>query len=452
MNESPGDRRMFRGERIIFWFMIAFCCYYAVMTEIRSCFLSRRMTDFDVYLRAAWAARTGNDMYAVTDDNDWHYCYPPTFALVLMPLADPPGGHSRAGYLPYPISVGIWIILSYAFVFWVVHSLAKLVVPEAIPGSRRWWAARNGPFILCMGGIFYTIVHGQVNTFVAFLIAAAFVAWAANRKLTSGMWLAGAIAVKVVPAFLVLFPIVHRDRRTLIGVALGGVLLLGVLPACVFGVSGAIQENRKLVEQVLLPGATGNGDQTRAQELTETIATDSHSFQAVIHNYLHPDRYARPANASNATRLTHWVICGLMTFVTLLVGWCCRNGGVSTQLIFLGCLSLVMILTSPVSHIHHYAMVLPAICGLWLNGLANRPGHAWPSIWVTIPLSIWFVATGLQLLQGDVFVQMREFGLGTTATVIVWLAGVTTLATHGKRMVSRPVVSDSDWGKRATAA
>src|SRR5208283_394997 len=104
MSESPGDRPMIRYERIFFWFMITVCFYYAVMTEVRSCFLKRRMTDFGVYLRAAWAARTGNDMYAVTDDNDFHYCYPPTFALVLMPLADPPSGYPRAGYIPYPIS------------------------------------------------------------------------------------------------------------------------------------------------------------------------------------------------------------------------------------------------------------------------------------------------------------------------------------------------------------
>jgi alpha-1,2-mannosyltransferase len=433
MTEQPGDRGLSRVECGFFVLMITVVLYYAVMTEIRSCFLERRMTDFGVYLRAAWAARTGNDMYAVTCDNGWHYCYPATFALFLMPLADPPSGYSREGYIPYPVSVGIWVFLSYAFAIWAAHILANLIVPDSKPGSRRWWSARNGPLFLSAGGIGYTVVHGQVNTLVAALVAAMFVAWVAGRKLTSGMWLAGAMAVKVVPAFLVLFPLIHFDRRTLIGIGLGVLLLLGVLPACVFGPSGAVRENCKLVDQVLLPGTTGEGDQTRARELTETVATDSHSFQAVIHNYLNPDPYRRPANAAKSTRLIHWAICGAMTAITLLVGWRCRGGDAPVQLVLLGCLLLVMVLASPVSHIHHYAMVLPAIAGLWLKGLRDRPGHAWPSPWISVPLLIWCVGTGLPLFPGAIFVQMREFGLGTSTTVLLWFAGVCTLALHRPR-------------------
>jgi alpha-1,2-mannosyltransferase len=436
MTERPGDRGLTRVEKVFFGLGITVVLYYAVMTEIRSCFFERRMTDFGVYLRAAWAARTGNDIYAVTCDNGWHYCYPPTFALFLMPLADPPSGFSRAGYLPYPISVGIWVILTYAFAIWAAHRLANLILPEAKPGSRRWWSARNGPLFLSAAGIGYTVVHGQVNTLVAALVTCMFVTWVAGRKMASGMWLAGAMALKVVPAFLVLFPLIHLDRRALAGIGLGALLLLGVLPACVFGVSGAIRENRKLVDQVLLPGTTGEGDQTRARELTETVATDSHSFQAVIHNYLNPDPYTRPANAAKSTRLIHWAICGAMTAITLLVGWRSRGADVPLQLVFLGSLILVMVLASPVSHIHHYAMALPAICGLWLKGLADRPGAAWPAPWVSIPLLMWCVGTGLPLFPGREFVQMREFGLGTSATVILWFAGVCTLALQGKRSSS----------------
>ena len=91
MAELPGNRRLSRLEWVLFALFIGVMIYYAIITEIRSAFYDVRMTDFGVYLRAAWAARTGNDMYAVTCDNGWHYCYPPTFALFLMPLADPPG-------------------------------------------------------------------------------------------------------------------------------------------------------------------------------------------------------------------------------------------------------------------------------------------------------------------------------------------------------------------------
>jgi alpha-1,2-mannosyltransferase len=433
MTVPPGDRRPNRWEFALLAVTAALVLYYGVMTEIRSCFLKRRMTDFGVYLRAAWAARTGHDLYAVTDDNGWHYCYPPPLALALAPLADPPAGEPRDGYLPYPVSVGVWVVLSYGFAFWAAHALARVVVPEALRGSRRWWSARLGPLLVCAGGIGYTVVHGQVNTLVAALVAGMFLAWAAGRKLASGVWLAGAAAVKVVPAFLVLFPLAHCDRRALLGVALGALLLLGALPACVFGVGGAVRENMKLVDQVLTPGATGGGDQTRAKELTRTTATDSHSFQAVIHNWRYPDRATRPADADAATRLAHWAIVGAMTLLTLRAGRKLRRECVPDQLAFLGCLLLVMVLASPVSHAHHFAMALPAACGLWLKGLADRPGHAWPAVRVVVPLVAWCVATGVQLFPGEEFVRLREFGLGTAVTVALWASGVRAILANPDR-------------------
>ena len=239
-----------------------------------------------------------------------------------------------------------------------------------------------------------------MNTLVAALIAAMFLAWVAGRKLASGMWLAAAAAVKVVPAFLVLFPLLHRDRRVLLGGALGAVLLLGGLPACFFGVGGTVREYEKFVDQVITPGTTGEGDQTRAKELTHTTATDSHSFQAVIHNWRNANPKARPLDADTLTRLAHWAIIGVMTAMTLGIGWRNRGAGPADQLVLLGCLVLVMVLAAPVSHIHHYAMALPAICGLWLKGLADRPGHAWPTAGLAVPLLAWCVATGLPLLAG----------------------------------------------------
>src|SRR5207245_4536593 len=70
------------------------------VVELRSAFMQRRMTDLDVYLRAAWAVRDGEDLYAVTDDSGWHYHYPSLLAILLVPLADQPAGAASAG-APY---------------------------------------------------------------------------------------------------------------------------------------------------------------------------------------------------------------------------------------------------------------------------------------------------------------------------------------------------------------
>ena len=40
--------------------------------------------------------KKGGDLYGITDDNHWHYHYPPLLAILLTPLADPPAGASRS--------------------------------------------------------------------------------------------------------------------------------------------------------------------------------------------------------------------------------------------------------------------------------------------------------------------------------------------------------------------
>ncbi|HUR56040.1 MAG TPA: glycosyltransferase family 87 protein, partial [Gemmataceae bacterium] len=315
----------------------------AVMTEIRSCFLNERHTDFGVYLRAAWAAREGHDMYAVVDDHGWHYCYPPTFALFLTPIADPPAGSPRAGYPPYWFAVAVWTVLCVAFAVFTANMMANAALPDAVRGSRRWWYARTVPLTVAAGGVGFTVTHGQVNTLVGMLMGGVFVAWAAKKSFASGVWLAGAVAVKVIPGLLLLFALVQRDRRAVVGFVAGSVLLLGVVPAAFFGPAGAIRENLKMFDQVIAPGATGGGDQTRADELTGVKATDSHSFLVVIHNIRNPGHWTRTNDLAPSTRVAHWTLSFLILGLTLRVGWRNRRAGPVDQGVFLGALVLVML-------------------------------------------------------------------------------------------------------------
>lgn len=453
MVPSPGSARLYRWERAWLALFGLLVVGFGVFTEIRSAFQSSRKTDVGVYLRAAWAVRTGADVFAVTDNNGWHYCYPPALAIALVPLADPLPWESHAGYVPYSISVAVWYVLSVALLFWACHILAKVVLPDDEPGSRRWWYARTIPLYVCVGGIGHSLGRGQVNLLILALIAAAFVATARGRRFTSGVWLAAAAVVKVIPAFLVLFPLVRRDGRSLAGFAAGSVVLLGVVPALVWGIDGAIDSNRKVLELVVKPGTTGGGDQTRAKELTDATSTDSQSFLAVIHAATHPDPATRPETASRETRLLHWGAGSLLTLITIGVGWFVMRpnpltpfpgkeggtgfppspfrggdgGGVANSLVFLGCLCAVMLMASPVSHMHYYAFALPLVAGVWLRSLAHRPGHVLADRWTTAVLIAWGLSTALPLFPGPIFDRLRENGFGVLATVGLWAFGVGTI-------------------------
>src|SRR5262245_43244018 len=134
---------------IVFFLGVVFPLVGA-MVEYRSAFLSRRMGDLDCFLRAAWAVRNDDDLYAVTSDNGWHYNYPPLYAVLMTPLADPPRGESKEGYLPYPVSVAICFLLNVTCLFVGVHTLASALEERTNLGDqprycRRWWALRLAP-------------------------------------------------------------------------------------------------------------------------------------------------------------------------------------------------------------------------------------------------------------------------------------------------------------------
>jgi hypothetical protein len=109
------------------------------------------------------------------------------------------------------------------------------------------------------------------------------------------------------------------------------------------------------------------------------------------------------------------------------------------QLIFLGCLCAVMMILTPVSHMHYYAMVLPLVSGLWLRDLAARPGRASAGPRTTAWLTAWGLLTTLPLFPGPVFDRLRECGFGTAATIGLWGFGLWTM---GRRSVAAAAAAE----------
>src|SRR5207245_35335 len=103
---------------------IAAAVLFGILVEMRSAYLQRRMGDLGVFVRTAWAVRSGQDIYSVTDHNGYHYHYPPLFAILLVPLADPPPGADQSWTVPYPITVAIWYVFSLCCLIIAVHWLA----------------------------------------------------------------------------------------------------------------------------------------------------------------------------------------------------------------------------------------------------------------------------------------------------------------------------------------
>lgn len=188
--------------------------------------------------------------------------------------------------------------------------------------------------------------------------------------------------------------------------------------------------NRKVIDLVIAPGATGGGDQTRAEELTNTTATDSQSFQSAIHFLRHLGE-ANPPAAEASTRLAHLAIGGALTLLVLAVVRKRPPVSPGDQLIFLGCLCVLMAHLTPVSHMHYYAYALPLVAGLWLRSLAERPGTAIADRRTFIILASWGIATAIPLFPGETMYALRVGGFGPLATMLLMLEGL--------RSMNRPV-------------
>jgi alpha-1,2-mannosyltransferase len=461
----PGLRRW---QRLGLVALVLALIGFGIVVEVRSAFLKRPMTDLQVYLRAAWAVRTGADLYAVVDDNLWHYHYPPLFAILLTPLADAPRDAAPlTAPVPFAVSVALVYVLSVVCLWLSVHWLANAI--EAASGmpppprySRRWWTLRVLPALVCLPGAAATLVRGQVNLFLLALLCAMAAAALRGRSWRAGFWLAAAICLKLIPAYLLIYPLWRRDVRWLAGCAIGLVVGLGVIPAAVLGPGRTVACYQEWCDVLIRPALGRGNDQSRAKELIEATATDSQSFVVLMHNALHMRRFlregkpplrdgldqwlnweraTRPAQPAAETRLAHWMLGGFLTGLTLLAsGW--RRPDQLGMLLGLGGLVLLMPLLSPVCHLHYFCLAVPLVLGLIVSDW-DRPGRERRGSRIGIGLALLF---GVNVI-GNILPRfaglevLRDLGLVTCVSLLLWLAAVVVL--FARRATARPALAET---------
>ncbi|HLJ95512.1 MAG TPA: glycosyltransferase family 87 protein [Gemmataceae bacterium] len=405
---------------------IATVVVFGILVEVRSAYLKRRMGDLGVFVRTAWAVRSGEDIYTVTDPNGFHYHYPPLFAIFLVPLAEPPPGVDSSWTIPYPITVAIWYVLNVLCLAISVHWLASAL--EESPGGRvSPWALRLLPVLACLPPIGHTLMRGQVSLLLLLLLSGMAVALLRGRRGRAGLWLAGAICLKVIPAFLLLDPLRRRDGRCLTGCALGLVLGLAAIPAAVFGPARTWAYFQEWTHVLLWPALGPGTDQSRAKELIDVTATDSQSFQAVLHNTIHSDPTTRPRQPSTAVRCAHWLVGGFLTLATLWIGRRQQDG--PAVIIRFGALVVLMLLLSPVCHLHYFCLSLPLAMGA-LAAVWNGPPRFSGRVGMLIVLVLHGIAQVLPHLPR--LQVLRDGGLATYATLLLWLSGMILLWKRGR--------------------
>jgi hypothetical protein len=181
---------------------------------------------------------------------------------------------------------------------------------------------------------------------------------------------------------------------------------------------------------VLVGPALGWGDdRSRADELIEVTATDSQSFLAAIHNTLHLDRDQRPKTASAAVRRAHWLIGMTFTVLTLLAARRRRQESGPATVLFIGALTLIMILCSPVCHTHYFTLSLPLVMVL-LALEWQRRGTTDIGAGLKILLAVQIVGNTLPLLPP--FEILKDTGLAMYTALALWVAACAALWKQGQ--------------------
>jgi hypothetical protein len=165
--------------------------------------------DLSAYLAAARALVTGGDPYAVPLPQGFNK-YPLTIATLLAPLT----------WLPVAVAQFGWFVLNVAALVGALATLDRLWVPE--PGARD--VRRHLPFVVRLavvaGVLFYPLRRhlklGQVDLIVLFMCCRFLYADLVGRGLTAGMWLGGAIGVKLTPLIFSVPLIRARKGRVLL--------------------------------------------------------------------------------------------------------------------------------------------------------------------------------------------------------------------------------------------
>jgi hypothetical protein len=441
VNLTEPDARLTRWQRAVVVCFFASFLVFGAAVELRSAFLSRRMGDLGVYLRAGWAVRSGADLYSVTDDNDWHYIYPPLFAILMAPLADPPRGVELLGAVPYAASVAIFYALNVVLLFAGVHAVASALESSsafpAVRGQRRfglrWWSLRIVPVLVCLPPIGHTLMRGQVNILLLALVCGFVAALLRGRQHLAGWFLAGAIVLKIFPAYLLLYPLWRRDGRCLAGCALGLVVGLFAIPVVTMGPARTLACYQSLTKGLILPAIGQGGDHVLDDELIKATRNDSQSIQCVIHKTIYFDPVTRPELVTDGARRAHRLLGLALTLLTLAAaGWRRPVRGPAACLL-VGALSFLMMALSPVCHTHYFALSLPLVMGL-LAADRERRGTAVPGVATLTLLALNLAGNVLPLLPP--FEVLKDTGVALYAGLLLWAGAC--LAIRRQAVVAPP--------------
>lgn len=371
-------------------------------------FLHGDYKDAEVWYDAGRRVLTGDTLAGLP-----HYRYPPTFAVLVAPLA-------ALGFGPFFF---IWYLLNVAL-FGVAVWLARALVftSGGRVSPRDYWL----PSLLVAAFAIDNLFLGQTNILIMVLVYVSFLWDQQGRQWRAGIPLAAAMAIKTFPvALLIYFAFRLRGRVLASGVLCCAFFLL-FLPAPVRGFGRNLQEVSGWAKRVAAPfvsrGEAGDWGQ-------HSLDFGNQSLLAVARRYLsrvdaqvmareRPPIYVNIAelDSGQAVLVAGAVAILLCAGFALSVGWRRPRDPLRLAAEY-GLATSVLLLLSPLSWTYFFVMLLlPVMLGLRL--LSGRE-RLRPRSLLALRVALWGLALATILLASH---YARALGNLFGATVLFYVA------------------------------
>jgi len=379
-----------------------------------------KRTDLTVYLRAAEAVQTGENIYHVQNARHWNYVYLPLLATLLTPFTK----------LPLPLNVFLWYLLSVAALFGVfLLSLKHFQEPRNDLGTVILL------MILCLPSFLNTMARGQLGMIILFFAMLVFYLYFKRRDFWAGFALAFIMILKLTPlCALVPYFILKKEWKVCWGIFCGTVLFLLIYPSLILGP----EKNLNFLAEwyrIVQHGVSDLGYQSHLwKQLITPFAEDNQSLYAVL------TRWFWPSEESLVGQTNQWIRAGvngfgLLALLAIIFAGCKDRRSASGELLFLeySLFPMLMIFISPVSEIHHYTVLYLIVLSAWLILQKFSPGSR--PYWVI--LSGILIAT-VSFLVGLIFEPLSYLGFPLLGALILWLMLLVILfiAKQGSRVLA----------------
>jgi hypothetical protein len=253
---------------------LAFCIYLPIVVK-RSAW--QGFGDVQVFFRAGWAVWTGYPLYEIADHHGWTYHYPPTFALLMGPFANPLAGFAKPAWaLSFPASVAVWYVVSTvamlaALDLWA-RALERLAsqLPLVQTDWNAWWLLRLGPLAALLPFFGDGLGRGQPSSLVLLTMVAFLVFYVRGQIYLAACALAIGFTIKLFPLALLIFPVLRRDLKTVLATFGFSLVLLFVVPALCLGPSEVVKLYGAMWTEHLSGILTGVPNPKIADEITFT--------------------------------------------------------------------------------------------------------------------------------------------------------------------------------------